>query len=271
LQDGYSLYARTAWGVKVEDILYAIFSLPIMALSLSLAGCAKKSWQSILAFSVFILQMHMIMLLESRGSMIGGLFFSLLFFYFTPKSKRIWGMMACGGLIVALLAGPSVVREFSSSFDDELDGSASSRFEVWRAGISITADHPLLGVGPNAGRFLVPAFVPSEKRDHKALHNLFFEISTGCGIPATTLYFGFFMIVWWSCVRLMKQKYSLPDWFLPVALAVACGIPGYMLASMFSSGAVLESSYLLTGLGVASILVHSASLTSRDDKGESDG
>ncbi|MEO1530097.1 MAG: O-antigen ligase family protein [Planctomycetota bacterium] len=251
-QDGFSAYAHSAWGVKGDNNLYSIFTLPVMAVSISLSVYGKKLWNRGLAGFIFVLQMHMLMLLESRGSMIGGLFLACVFAYLVPKTPRVWMAMSGSVLVGILLAGPSVVEEFSSAFEgsETRDSSASSRFEVWHAGIVITADHPLLGVGPNAGRFLVPAFVPSETRDQKALHNLFFEISTGCGLPATICYFTFFGLVWWQNFRQCRLlKRNAPDWVSMTTLAVGCGIPGYMLASMFSSGALLESSYLLIAFG----------------------
>lgn len=256
-QDGYSAYARTGWGVKGDNNVFSIYTIPIMAISVSLCVYAKNIFFRGVAGLIFVLQMHTLMLLESRGSMIGGLFTAIVFAIYVPKSARVWTMILGGVVAGSLLAGPSVVKEFSSSFEtgESRDRSAESRFEVWSAGASITSKHPVLGVGPNAGRFLVPAYIPAEStRPQKALHNLFFELSTGCGVPATLCYFAYFAIIWWLCFRTLRQtKHSAPDWLAISTLAVTCGLPGYMLASMFSSGALLESSYLLTALGAAGV------------------
>ena len=48
----------------------------------------------------------------------------------------------------------------------------------------------------------------------------------------------------------------LPDWAAASTLAVVCGIPGYWLSSMFSSGALLESSYLLVAIGGVALQVY---------------
>jgi hypothetical protein len=42
-----------------------------------------------------------------------------------------------------------------------------------------------------------------------------------------------------------------------VNLAILCGIPGYWVASMFSSGALIESPYTLVSVGCATLAVHS--------------
>lgn len=258
-QDGYSIYARTGWGVKGDNNVFSIYVIPIMSVAASLCVYAKNNLHRAVAGATFVLQMHTLMLLESRGAMIGGMFTALVFAVFVPKSLRVWILLVAGMVAGSILAGPSVVKEFSSAFQtgDSLDTSASSRFLLWKAGMTLTSENLLLGVGPNAGRFLVPAHIPSETdREQKALHNLFFEISTGCGVPATICYFWYFALTWWMCFRSLRQlKHDAPDWLAASTLAVTCGLPGYMLASMFSSGALLESSYLLAAMGAAAVSI----------------
>ena len=258
-QDGYCRYAVNGWGNKGDNNVYSIFTIPIMGISAALAIYGRNVWQLLLAGCVFVMQLHVLMLLESRGTMIGGIFLAAIFAICVPKSARVWGVLGTAVLCGVLLSGPSVVAEFSSAFKGEgaRDSSADSRFELWKAGTVISKDNALLGVGPNAGRFVVPQYVDSEGRDQKALHNLFFEISTGCGVPATLLYLAFFGLVLVPCLWLLWSGNSeLPDWAAASSLAVACGIPGYWLASMFSSGALLESSYLLVAIGGVALQIH---------------
>ncbi len=259
-QDGYCRYSVNGWGSKGDNNLYSIFTVPVMALAAAMAVYGRDVWQRTGAAAVMVMQMHVLMLLESRGTMIGGLVLAFIFAVIVPKTERVWRLIGIAALAGALLAGPSVVSEFSSAFssDETRDSSADSRFLVWKAGAIITRDNPFIGVGPNAGRFLVPQYVPSEStREHKALHNLLFEISTGVGIPGTLLYLAFYGLIFWECLMLLRRKYhDLPDWAAASCLAVICGVPGYWAASMFSSGAVLESSYLLVSIGGAALMIH---------------
>ena len=258
-QDGYCRYAINGWGNKGDNNVYSIFTIPIMGISAALSVYGRNNWQLLLAGGVFVMQLHVLMLLESRGTMIGGIFLAAIFAVCVPKSRRVWSMLAAAFLCAVLLAGPSVVDEFTSAFKSEgaRDSSADSRFELWKAGAIITKDHAMFGVGPNAGRFVVPQFVDAEGRDQKALHNLFFEISTGCGLPATLLYLAFFGLIFFPCLSLLRREMNrLPDWAAASTLAVVCGIPGYWLSSMFSSGALLESSYLLVAIGGVALQVY---------------
>ena len=104
------------------------------------------------------LQVHQIMLMQSRGCMLAVLLIAAAGVLLMPRSPRNYAIICLGFLAASLLAGPSVVDEFSSSFrsGEQLDSSAASRFDLWKAGLRITADYPMLGVGPNAARRLVP-------------------------------------------------------------------------------------------------------------------
>jgi hypothetical protein len=259
LQRGYCAYTTDrSWGNKGDNNGYSIFTMPILAITMSLMFGSRPLWQKLLAGAVLVLQMHQIMLMESRGCMLGGLAMIPLVLWYMPQTKLNWSAVVMAVVLGGALAGPSVIEEFSSSFkpEGERDGSAESRFDVWRAGMLITADYPLLGVGPWAGQRLVPQYaeLPGER---KGLHNLIFEISTGCGVPALLFYLGFFAIGWWVALRALRRRKRepLPEWAVVAYLATVSGLVGYFVSSMFSSGAVLESSYMLTAFALATSLV----------------
>ncbi|TWT51915.1 O-antigen ligase family protein [Allorhodopirellula solitaria] len=249
------IYALT-WNF-LDNNTYSISTLPIMALAIGLIFADEKRWVRYFAGVVLALQLHQLMLLESRGTMLGAILLLAIAIIVMPKTRFNWTVVGVSAVAVVVLAGPPVVAEFSSIFasEDELDTSADSRYYLWQAGFDITMDNPLLGVGPWAGELLVPSYyrgnMPMGER--KALHNLFFEMSTGAGVPALLLYFTFFFATFGGHWRLWRSRRSLPAPLLAINIAVLCGIPGYFLASMFSSGILIESPYLLVALGIAAV------------------
>lgn len=252
-QTGFSRYAYTRWGYKGDNNGYSLITIPTLAMSLSLFLTANKIWVRGICGVIAILQAHQIMLLMSRGAMLGAIVAAAFMIVLMPKNKKTILTMVLALAATAVLTGPSIIDEFGSSFKsgEERDGSAESRFELWKAGFDITVDYPVLGVGPDAGRKLVPRYSSAFDRDQKALHNLAFEVSTGCGVPAFLLYVSYFFIpatfAGLYCWRTQRQP---PDWKSTVALAVSCGICGYWVGSMFSSGALHESSYVLAAMGL---------------------
>ena len=260
-QDGFSLYAYRPWGTKGDNNLYSNLTIPLIACSVAAYIFTDRRWIRYVAGGVGILQIHQIMLLQSRGAMLAALGMAAIIAWVMPKNTLTIRSTVLAITATLVLAGPSVVEEFSSSFasDDSRDSSADSRFYLWKAGARITADYPLLGVGPYAGQRLVPQYYEGGLDSSiKGLHNLFFDISTGFGLPATILYFAFFAIPWWQAVRLRRRMGGLdnvPPWLGASVLAVIAGIPGYIVGSMFSTGALAESPYVLASIGLATASV----------------
>ncbi len=180
-------------------------------------------------------------------------------FLLVPKTK--YSLLTAAGILAvgALLAGPSVTKEFSSSFEtgENLDSSADSRFKLWEAGLGITLDYPLLGVGPNAGRRLVPSYYPGGLAgNNKSLHNIVFDISTGSGVPATIAYYTFFAAPWLALLRIwIRGRRTLPSWARVCTLAYLCGFVGYFVSGMFATSPLIETPYGLGALGCATALV----------------
>ncbi|QDT62892.1 O-antigen ligase family protein [Calycomorphotria hydatis] len=258
-QEGYSYAAKYGWGTSGDNNLYSILTVPMIGLTAALATESRVWWQKGIAGVILILQIHQIMLMESRGCMLGTLVMMALAGWWMRKDSM--NLIAAALVVLAgiVLAGPPVIEEFTSAFEagDNLDASAESRFKLWKAGLAITQDYPLLGVGPYAGSNLVPSYYEGGlEGSNKALHNLFFEISTGCGVPAMLCYCFFFVAIWWSLWRLWRRsRRQLPDWARIASLGVMVGLPGYWVSSMFSSGALLETSYLCAAMGGATLLV----------------
>ena len=257
----------------LDNNTYSISTLPIAAITLSIILATRHRIGLCVAGLIFILQMHQIMILQSRGTMLGALVLIGLAVLFMPKNVRTWSMLMFAIVAIGVLAGPSVVEEFSSSFEakDNLDTSAESRYKLWSAGAAIMQDFPLLGVGPWGGEVLVPSYYEgfAGEQSRKALHNLFFEVGTGAGVPALACYLLFFALPWWYHLKLWRTKRQhMPEWMRTLNLATLCGIPGYWVASMFSSGALIESPYLLVVLAIATLAVE-ANLEADED--EDDG
>ena len=246
----------------LDNNVYSISSVPPMAVSFALMLYAPRRWMMCLASVIFILQMHQLMILQSRGTMIGAIALVLFGVFFMKKNRRTIGLIGGGVLAAAVLAGPSVVKEFSSAFaeEGERDSSADSRFKLWSAGAKIMVDYPLLGVGPWAGERYVHRYYDGGTGKNKALHNLFFEVGTGSGIPALIGYLAYFLAPFLGHFYLWRRhRGRFPEWMRICNLVVLAGIPGYFVASMFSSGALLESPYLLVAIGIASLAVYANS------------
>lgn len=250
-QMGFCRYASMAyWGYKgLDNNGYSILTVPVLAIALSIALCPGDLKLRAVAGLIGVLEMHQLMMMESRGSMIGAVLFGALAVLFVPKTKQSIALILAGVVVVGVLAGPPVVKEFMSSFaeEGERDASAESRFYLWKAGTKIMLDHPWIGVGPNASRYYVPSYYEGGlDTSAKALHNLFFEVGCENGIPGLCIFLTFYALPWLYVFVNRHHFLKLSQkWTPSLCIAVLAGIPGYLLASMFSSGSLIESAYVL--------------------------
>jgi len=263
-EEGYCRYVFASWGYQGDNNIYSNLTVSILFVSLSLALFARKLWHRVLAGFIALLQAHQVMMMESRGAMLAGMLALGLWFFFIPKNSKTLLGAAVLLTLGAALAGPSVVNEFMSSFGDEseIDRSAASRYDVWNAGMEITLANPLFGVGPNCARYLVPFYLGTNDKDsQKSLHNLFLEISAGCGIPAFIFYLMFFLVPGAAIFRQLLFNFrKFPLWLQTTYLACLAGLAGFMIGSMFSAAAPLESSYMLVSVANAAQLVYARQL-----------
>lgn len=264
-QVGYIQTNGFMWNY-LDNNTYCLSAMPIMGLAAGLALYSAHFWQRWLAGAILCLQMHQIMILQSRGSMLAGLLVAFLTLVFMPKTFRSFSYVTISLIAAIVLAGPSVKERFNSVFkpDEELDRSADSRYDLWRAGYLITCDYPLLGVGTWSGQYLVPKYFPYNLRtSNKALHNLFFEVTTGSGIPSAIAMLLYYWLIWLAHLLLrIRYRATLPEWAQVASLGVLAGIPGFWLGSMFSSGGLIESPYVCNAIGAATLLVWSGTTSS---------
>ena len=254
-QTGFSRFAYSKWGsYQLDNNTLSLGMIPFIGVGLSFALFERIAWRRACYFLASILLIHQIMLTMSRGAMLGALPLIPLIVLKAPRTHRNLRDFSIALVAVFVLAGPSVVKEFSTIFASEQnrDSSAESRFHLWEAGAKITSDYPLLGVGPNSGRYLVPtkAYWNGSPLDtgSKALHNVFFDLSTGIGIPGLLIYLSLFAIPIISVWKI----YDPNDYVLgPLNLSVLVGLITFFCASFFSSGLLIESPYILLVAGYA--------------------
>ena len=109
-------------------------------------------------------------------------------------------------IAISLASGPganalSAVVDRAISTTDMREGSIRSHLDTWAIGLAITADHPLLGTGPETFPLVVHEYrdqvLPPERARRLARfrpespHNELIGIAAGSGIPAVIAYASF--------------------------------------------------------------------------------
>jgi O-antigen ligase len=115
-------------------------------------------------------------------------------------------------------------------------GSADARRKLLRLSLEVTAEHPLLGVGPGNFQVLTGFW--------EQTHNSYTQLSSEAGVPALLIYL---MIFWraFANIRAVKRDPGAPAENLLFAGALRASLVGYLVGSFFDSVAYEFFPYIL--------------------------
>lgn len=210
---------------------------------------------------------------SSRGGFLG---LSAVAMFILFREKRIkfskkMGLIAIG-IILMLSFAPSGFWERMStitSFSEDYNFTrVGGRKEVWKRGLKIMMENPLLGVG--AGSFEIAEGMSHEDVGGKwsAAHNSFIDIGATLGLISLLL----FARMIWSSYRDMNRlsrsgEFGQYDDFVWISRAICGGLVGFCVCGFFLSQAWSSSMYLLVGLSIStSHLVKRAALQAKESE-----
>lgn len=160
---------------------------------LPLAGAIflAEKWPRKLAMIVVTpLILNFVLLCSSRAAFLGLIGSAVAFAAFAPAKirKQAIKMLCLGGIAVWLLMGdPQIMQRFLTTFvsSDEMDQSASSRIDYWKAGFRMIADYPLGAGGAGFKRVHGPKYIKEvndQDFDGRAVHNGFINEACEWGV-----------------------------------------------------------------------------------------
>lgn len=152
--------------------------------------------------------------------------------------KRFILTAAVAGVLLVAAAGAFVLQGRRVGYIDPNDQSTTWRLTVWREGLGLIADHPLLGIGPDAAKVKYKEWGLFEggKLPPGHWHSTPIQIAVDRGIPALLAFvavFGIFFVSAGRHVRrLARSENDGGDWRLTAA---ALGAWGAALGAILSS------------------------------------
>ncbi|QDT46422.1 O-Antigen ligase [Symmachiella dynata] len=156
---------------------------------------AGSRYQKFTAFLAAPFILNVILLCNSRGAFLSMIASGVAFAAFAPKAIRwrAFKLLCLGGVAVWLLLGdPEIVQRFMTSFtsSEELDSSASSRLQYWKAGIRMVSDYPLGAGGFGFKRVHGPKYIKEvndQDFDGRSVHNGYINETCEWGIQGFLL------------------------------------------------------------------------------------
>ena len=202
-------------------------------------------WRRIGYFALMVVFAFMLYHTATRGAMlglIGGLLLaSLISLFSTSGSARRYAI--AGLLGIAMLVGGFIAMR-NSSFVAESpvlsrfaqmsikDSAVDSRVTIWGMSLRATAEHPLLGWGPENfnlvyNKYYEPKLYRQETWFDRS-HNVIFDWLVGTGIPGLALYLGLFVASVWLLFKCTKEQ------ILPLQRNIIISLfAGYLFQNIF--------------------------------------
>ena len=235
------------------------FALAIVTL---LPTCAylglytKKLWQKALAFGGAALALHAVLLSYSRGSFLGLVVAGAVALVVTRKKPGFVVAALLGALVALRLAGSGVRVEFASAFasEEERDGSAQSRIDLWKDCLEVMGRYPLLGIGQGRFRRIAHEFGWPPGKD---AHTLWLTVGAEMGVPALVFLLGFYGTTALMLFPLARSRIDDEPWrwlSVSAAMVLVC-LAGFAVSGLFVSMQGLEGPYIIVAMGVAAIRV----------------
>ncbi len=245
-EDGLAGFDNNCMGIALVTAL---------GLSLFLGLEAKKWFPWLLGLGITALLGHAILFSMSRGAMVATIVTGGLAFYLLPKRPltiAVFVLVAVAGLT---LAGDGVRERFMTVFasEEQRDGSAQSRIELWGNCIDCMQKNPLVGVGPNHWGLIVAQYgwFPG-----KEAHTLWLQTGAEMGIPAMLCLLGFYFVTIYLLWPITRDRLDLPDpWLRTAARMVIASLVGFLVSAQFVSLKALELPYYvaLVGAGILKV------------------
>jgi O-antigen ligase len=256
---GFCRYIQDGWGFGTGSNQASMMFTALAMISLCLMLFEKTMYWRAITFISFVFQMHAVMLLDSRSCMLGAVAAIAIVVWMAPKTRLNVSVLFAGFLAGLVLAGPSVINEFSSTFEvgEDLDVSAKSRFDLWGYGLRAFQGSPLIGYGPGMVGYQVADLLPQDANSQRHFeirnpHNTPIEVLGDYGILGFCGMYGFFVPVMLISFQYLRRNLGCSEERVAL-LAGFSGLLAVSIASIFSSSLMVEAYYMLAGLGAAAV------------------
>lgn len=189
----------------------------------------------------------------SRNAWLGFVAGALGLVVMTRRATRVvLAVMAMALVVVAV--SPSAVIQRARSMADLRDETIRDRLAMWRSGLSMIADHPLLGVGPGEVRAWYPQYRRPEavRLSTGHLHNSAIQIAAERGLPALAVWIWLWVVFFREGRRILGRLGSKASRQRALVCASLGGVAGFLVAGLFEhnfgDGEVVMLVYALIAL-----------------------
>lgn len=189
----FPLLKRRMYSTLYNPNLYSAFLLMIMGGTASMSIWTRHTWHRVGYLTLFAALGLCLILTYSRGAWLSVA--ALVFFFGLVWDKRLWLLFLLVPPVLLFYHGGVTDRLLSIFYHSEADTSVSMRLDMWYSAIEMIIEHPLLGVGWGAFKFVYPVYNELIQEAGITIfhaHNMFLNIWAETGILGFVCFFWFF-------------------------------------------------------------------------------
>ena len=240
-----SLEKARIGGIATHSNSLAAFFNYYIFLPLGFLYMNASRWKAWGLLIPFLIQFRGIMVTFSRGGYIAFAFGLYAINFFRSKILFFLTLVATWVIILNPVFLPAGIRyRMSQTFtqqvsyvnmvenvEDSVDGSTSSRIEIWKGALKMISEQPIFGVGyglffPLIAHYWVGGFSIDA-------HNTYLIIAAEMGIPALLTFLFIVLLVTWHTFTLYRTTEDA--YAKALALGFLGGLFGLMVSNMFGS------------------------------------
>lgn len=172
-----------------------------------------------------------LVLTYSRGAWISAC--AVLFFFGLVWDKRLWLCFLAIPFLLCFYHG-GVTRRLLSIFNQSgADTSVSMRMDMWIAALQMFFDHPLLGIGWGAFKYVYPVY--NELIQHAGItifhaHNMYLNLLAETGVLGFVSFFWVFIGAAWYAILFLRRHSGTP-FDRALAMTMAASVLGIAISS----------------------------------------
>ncbi len=235
----------------MDNNCFGVALVTIFGCAIALVLTSRRWYGRALAAVAAALILHTTLLTFSRGAMVGMVAVGAAAFLALPKRPTYIAVMLVAALLAVRLTGPQLLARYGTvlASDQERDGSAQSRLDLWRDTVKVIQMQPMLGVGPANWRHIAYRFGwPAGK----SAHSVWMESAAEIGVPGTLALLAFFVVAIVRLWPLARQRITDANRAqVGAAMGVMLGSIGFIVSGQFVSVVGLEAPYYVVLVGVA--------------------
>jgi O-antigen ligase len=170
----------------------------------------------------------------SRNAWLGLIAGALVLVLTARRTARIAAVLIVAVTLIAV-AMPGPVAQRARSMIDVEDPTVRDRVAMWRSGLSMIAEHPLLGVGPGEVRAWYQHYRRPEaiRPSTGHLHNSAIQIAAELGLPALGVWIWLWVVFFREGWRILGRAGRESPERRALVCASLAGVAGFLVAGLF--------------------------------------